>query len=440
VPIGDAPRTLAGSMADGTYGALALDLYESVPSLVYPNSIQTYSKMRHDPQIRQAIDAYSLPLRAGTWAVNPRGCRDEVVQLCADAWGLPILGDNDGPGPFRRRGVLWDEHLRLALLMLPFGHSPFALRYEITGTPMRARLAELSERLPQTISDIETNDDGSLKQVRQNGVKQPIPAKNLLWYVHSREGAAWQGISMIRPAYAPWLLKHELWRVLATSSRRFGMGVPQVTAPTGGTPADIQTAAEIAAGFRAGDQSGIGLPDGFRFDLAGLNGSVPDTLGFVRYLDQQITKSVLADVLNLDASPNGSRALGETVIDLLVMSWEAVAREIAVPASRLNVQMVDLNWGEDEPVPGVVCTEIGRPEVTSAAINALVSCGAITPDLSLENDLRTRYRLPVLDERPAPPQQAPPTGTPGDAPTGPVGNPGTPGEPAPADPQPAGAR
>jgi hypothetical protein len=438
VPIGDAPRTLAGSMADGQYGALALDLMETVPALTFPESIQTYARMRNDPQIRQAIDAYSLPLRAGTWAVNPRGCRDEVVQLCADAWGLPILGDNDGPGPFRRRGVLWDDHLRVALLMLPFGHSPFAIRYEPTFDPPRARLAELSERLPQTISHIEIDgDDGSMKWIEQFSSRDKIPARNLLWYVHNREGAAWQGQSMIRPAYAPWLLKHELRRVLATSSRRFGMGVPQVKAPPGGTPSDILTAADIAAGYRAGDQAGIGLPDGFSFDLTGLNGSVPDTLGFVRYLDQQITKSVLADVLNLDSSPNGSRALGETVIDLLVMSWEAVAREIATPASRLNVQMVDSTWGEDEPVPGVLCTEIGRPEVTSAAISALVSCGALTPDLALENQIRERYRLPVLEQRPAAEQQTDPTGTPSDAPEVAPGQPGRVNEP---DPTPVVAR
>jgi hypothetical protein len=435
VPIGDAPRTLAGSVADGTYGALALDLYESVPSLMYPMSVQTYSKMRFDPQIHAVLNAYTLPLRAGHWVVNPAGCRDEVVQLCADAWGLPIMGNNDGPGPFRRRGVLWDDHLRVALLMLPFGHSPFAIRYDVTGTPMRARLAELSERLPQTITDILTNDDGSLKGIQQASVKDLIPAKSLLWYVHNREGAAWQGASMIRPAYAPWLLKHELWRVLATSSRRFGMGVPTVTAPSGGTPSDINAAADLAAGYRAGDQAGIGLPDGFRFDLAGLNGSVPDTLGFVRYLDQQIATSCLASVMNLDTSQTGNRALGDTLISLLELAWEATAREIAVPASRMNVQMVDYNWGEDEPVPAIMCAKIPRQAV-SDALAGLVSCGALTPDLGMENELRDVYRLPQIESRPTPVQQTPPTGTPSDAPTT---IPGGPGAPTPPDPTPVPA-
>lgn len=405
MPLSDVPRTLAGSLNDGGYGygTLALDLYESVPALSYPLSVQTYAKMRHDPQVSSVTSAYTLPLRSGTWAVNPKGCRDEVVELIADGWGLPIAGNNDGPGPFRRRGVQWDDHLRLALgLMLPFGHSPFAIRYDITGEPLQARMAELSERLPQTVTDIVINDDGSLKGIHQNGSKDLIPASSLLWYVREKEGAAWQGRSMIRPAYAPWLIKHELWRVLATSSRRFGMGIPKVTAPPGSPPADITHAQELASGYRAGDQAGVGLPDGFKFDLAGLSGSVPDTLGFIRYLDSQIAASVMANVFNLDSSSNGSRALGETLIGMLELSWRATAAEVTGPANRLSVRTVDANWGEDEPVPPIICTDITRPEITSEAIAALVTCGALTPDITLENDLRLRYQLPTIDARPEP--------------------------------------
>lgn len=423
MPLSDAPRTLAGSMTDGMYGTLAMDLYEQIPALTWPLSMQTYGKMRFDPQIESVLNAYTLPLRAATWAVNPRGCRDEVVELVADAWGLPIAGNNDGPGPARRRGVEWDDHLRVALLHLVFGFSPFAIRYDIGGTPLRARLAELSERLPQTVTDLVVEEDtGALKGIKQSGSNTLIPAKNLQWYVHNREGAAWQGRSMLRSAYAPWLLKHEMWRVIATSSRRFGMGVPTVSAPPGSPPADVTRAAEIAAGYRTGDQSGIGLPSGFTFDLAGMTGSVPDTLGFVRYLDSQIAAAVMANVFNLDSSTNGSRALGETLIGMLELSWRATAKEIAGPATKLNVQMVDYNFGEDEPVPAVLCTDITRPEVTSEAIAALVTCGALTPELGMENDLRVRLSLPVIDERPAPVQQSPPAGDPDAAPeTTPVG-------------------
>lgn len=411
------PRTAAGSLGH-QYDAITLDLLENVPALTFPLSVQTYSRMRTDPQISAVLKGYTYPLRSASYVVNPTGCRDEVVQFIADQWGLPIQGNNDGPGPARRRGVQWEEHLRIALLMLPFGFSAFAKWYDVSGAPLRARL-NLSERLPQTISYINLDDAGQIKEIEQYGSDLPIPANGLMWYAHEREGSAWQGRSLIRDAYGPWLLKHEMWRVLGQSSRRFGMGVPTVTAPPGSPPADVTAAANIAAGYRAGDQAGIGLPNGFTFDLTGLSGSVPDTMGFINYLDAQIATSVLAEILNLDTASTGNRALGETVIGLLKLSWLATAREITGPATALNVEMVDINWGEDEPVPQILCTEIDRPEITSDAIAALVQAGALTADVGLENDVRQRYNLPVIDEaarkaaQPAP--AAPPAPTPAPA-------------------------
>jgi hypothetical protein len=136
---------LPGSMTSG-YTDLAYDFYENIPALSFPLSTLTYARMRRDPQIAAVLKAYVYPLRMATYAINPTGCRDEVVEMCADAWGLPIAGMDDNPGPARRRGVRWRDHLRVALLMLPFGFSPFAIRYDITGNPLQARLAELSER------------------------------------------------------------------------------------------------------------------------------------------------------------------------------------------------------------------------------------------------------------------------------------------------------
>lgn len=417
--LSDAPRVAPGYMGDAWgFGTMLVDLLEQVPALTWPDSVRTYGQMRTDPQIAAVTNAYTLPIRSGTFAVDPAGCRDEVVALVADAWGLPILGNNDPPGPARRRGVDWDEHLRLALLELTFGHMPFAQRFDLTGSPIRARLVELAERLPSTISEILVKDSGELEGVIQWGQDKPIPSRAMVWYVHEREGANWAGRSMLRPAYGPWLIKHEMLRVLATSSRRFGMGVPEVTAPPGAVPAQVIEAQQLASSIRVGDTAGAGLPNGFRLNLRGVEGSTPDTLGFVRYLDQQMAQMALASLLNLDASPNGSRALGETMLGLLEMSWAATAREITTPATRLSIQIVDYNWGEDEPAPRIVATNINRPEATAEAIAALVNVGAITPDRALEAAIRERMRLPAREGSalPRPPFSPPATAAPAPAP------------------------
>jgi hypothetical protein len=130
----------------------------------------------------------------------------------------------------------------------------------------------------------------------------------------------------------------------------------------------------------------------------------------VRYLDAQIAQSVLVSVLNLDSSPNGSRALGETMVSLLHEAWRATAKEIEYPASRLAVNIVDWNFSEDEPVPGVLCTDIGQTEVTHEAIAALVQCGAMPPDPGMDSALRQRFGFPERIEvaPPAAPANKPP--------------------------------
>lgn len=436
----DAPRNAAGYMSDQfLYGATGQDLMESVPALAWPESIRTYHAMRFDPKIAGVLAAYTLPLRDADWVLNPKGCRDEVVEWCAGALGLDILGDDSGPGPFVRRGVQWDDHLRLALLHLIYGFMPFAFAGEWVGDPMRYKLTTLAERMPQTITRIDVNRDGSLNEIYQFGEQNGIPASQLVWYVHNREGANWVGQSMLRPAYPPWLIKHEMWRVMATSSRRFGMGVPTVEAPPGGTPAQVTEAARLAASMRVGDQAGMGLPSGFIAKLIGITGSVPDTLDFTRYLDQQIAESVLAGLLNLDASPNGSRALGETMLGLLRMSWGATAREIILPANHLLADIVDWSWGEDEPVPSIQCINLAKPELTAEALKLLMDAGAVKYDPALEAAARDLHQLPPIDEEYRAQQPTPPTGPPGqpNPATPPENVPGTTGQPQP-NPAPAG--
>jgi hypothetical protein len=77
--------------------------------------------------------------------VDPNGARDEVAQLVAEDLGLPLAGATDAPSRRTRDRFSWGEHLRLALLMLPMGHSFFEQVYRIDASG-RARLRKLSQR------------------------------------------------------------------------------------------------------------------------------------------------------------------------------------------------------------------------------------------------------------------------------------------------------
>lgn len=396
----------------GTWDGIYADLLEHVPALHWPTSVRTYSEMRTDPKLTSVLAAYTLPLRRAAWAVDPAGCRPEVVQLVADGLGLPVLGVDVSTGGARRRGVRWKQHVRMALLSLVFGHMPFEIEVDATGP--RTTLVGLHERLPITITDIRTNSDGSLKGITQDSgvvVNRDIDASRLAWYVHEREGSAWQGRSLLRAAYAPWLIKHEMQRVHATSNRRFGMGVPGFEPQPGVTltPTQLAEAQRLASSVRVGEKGGYAAPTGMQFVLKGLTGSVPDTLAFLRWLDQQMSGMALTGVLDLGDTANGSRALGDTFLELLLLSQQSVAEEVAdVTTADVAVRLVDWNWGEDEPVPNVVVGDVGAShQVTAESLNALLTSGALSSDPELEAYVRRTWKLPERD--PDAPPAVPPS-------------------------------
>ena len=398
--VNDAPTRDIGRLADafgnglGGIDASFVDVAETVADLTWPLSVTTYSRMRRDPKLTAVLGAITLPIRRATWCVDPAGVRDEVAQLVADDLGIAVLGAEDEPGPARRRGVKWSRHLRMALGCLTYGHMPFEQRYDIVDG--RARLAALNERLPGTIRQIVLSDSGELRGIKQDITGDTlIPIDRLVWYVHDREGAAWQGQSLLRPAFGPWLLKHEMWRVHATSIRRFGMGVPSVEAPPGATPQQILEAQRLASAARVGETGGMGLPAGFKFNLTGMTGSVPDALAFIRYLDQQMAEMALAGFLDLGNTENGSRALGESFVDVFMLAIQAIADDMADTATDLAVQMVDYNWGEDEAAPRLVVSDVGsRQEITAESLQILLDSGALSRDPELEAYIRKEWGLP----------------------------------------------
>jgi hypothetical protein len=420
---------------------------DTVPDLVWPESIRTYSRMRRDPKISAVLKAMFLPIIRATWAVDPEGVdNDEAVQLVASDLGIPVMGDKDNPEHSPILGFSWADHVRMALLANVFGFMPFEQWYELRAG--RTHLAGLQERLPLTISDLDISDDGQIQQVYQNTQGKPIPANRLVWYVCDREGSNWAGGSILRPCYTPWILKHESMRVHATSIRRFGMGIPTVTAPPGATPAQIAEAQRLASGMRAGDTAGAGLPDGYTFQLTGLTGAAPDAIGFLEYLDQQITGSALASIIELGHSTYGSKALGESFLDLFLLSLQAAADLVGDTATfgsptmpGIARSLIEYNFGEGEPVPRIVCTDVGdRHEITSDALQLLISSGALTPDPVLEAFIRNAWGLPERVEEP-PPAPLLPSGQPGqpEAPSPPQPAPPIPGQPQP-DAPPVAAR
>jgi hypothetical protein len=388
---------------------------EETPELRWPLSVDIYDAMRRqDPQVASVLWAVMAPIRLTPWRVDGEGCKSRVTQLVAEDLGLPIVGKPVRPATRTRDRFSWDEHLRLALLMLPFGHAFFEQIYrpvpDATGR-IQLRLRKLAYRPPRTISGVEVADDGGLIGLRQYdmAVDDMIEVNRLVAYVNNREGGNWLGQSLLRPAYKNWLLKDRALRTQSITLDRNGLGVPiyegseihesikgadRLAAQT----AELVEGAALASSFRGGEDVGAAIAHGAKLTLKGVDGDLPDADKPIRYHDEQIARAVLANFLSLGGdNSTGSYALGETFAEFFTQTLGTVAKSIAETASQHIVEdIVDLNFGTDEPSPRIVCDEITAP-LSAQALQLLVDCNVITADAPLEQHVRTRMMLPPHD-------------------------------------------
>jgi hypothetical protein len=429
VPIGDAPTRELGAVEPVNPTPWLVDPVEHVPELVFPTSVTTYARMRRDPSVKSVLNAYMLPILSAPWHVDPRGASDRVTRIVADSLGLPVLGDEPVDGPIATRWVNWREHLRMALRDLVYGFMPFEPVFDVaTGT---AYLAALAERMPWGLTSVNVDDRGRL-----SGITQPrpgltdltIPADRLLFYVHEREGANWYGNSLLREAFAPWLFKTDALRGQARTLRRFGTGVPVMEPLPGTNPTGAQMieAQRMARAFRGDSETAGAATPGFRLRIVGVEGTLPDHIPWLRYLDEQIARATLTSVLDLGNTDNGSRALGQVFLDLLVQALQTVAEDHANTAGRLARRLTDFNEGTAAEAPLIVVGDVGSSRQTLATtVAGLVTAGALTVDTALEAWVRDAFDLPPSSGTPAAPAAAPLS--PG------VGSGGAPPTPAPAD-------
>ncbi|GFG72701.1 hypothetical protein MBOT_00660 [Mycobacterium botniense] len=398
------------------------DQFEQVPELLWPNSVRTYTRMwREDSRLASVYYAIALPVLRTAWRIDPNGARDEVTEFVAANLGLPVTGaDESKPKPRIRDRFSWSGHLKLALRHLQYGHQVFEQVYRI-GEDGRAYLRKLAPRPSSTIAYWDIDLDGGLIGITQfppgtsfgtplgvtggmQGMQLQIPVNRLVVYVRDPDPGQWIGNSLFRPAYKHWLLKDEFIRIEATAARRNGVGVPVVIAPESVSEASVgdqslQPYLDVARQYRGGNNAGVALPFGAQFKLAGVEGNLPS--GFIRqaveYHDKQMALAALAHFLNLDRG--GSYALASVQADAFSEGVQQVADDIRDTAQAHIVEdLVDINFGEDEPCPMLVCEEIGsRQDASAAALQMLVNAGLITPDPRLEAFERQQMGLPAID-------------------------------------------
>ena len=336
------------------------DMAETIPELQWPMNVKTYAAMIGDAQIEGLLYGATLPIYEYYWYVEPNGARQELVDMIAKDFNLPIGLDeamNKERLIGRSRGrFLFSKFMWHAFRALVYGHYYFEFTVEVDENGY-ARLKKAAPRPPQTISDIMIENDGGLKSIKQN-IGSPtqlvpeIPVDRLTAFIWDQEGANWAGRSLLRSLFKNWVAKDKLIRIDTLSAERFGMGIPIATGQPGAQGPDLQKLDVMARRVRSGKTAGGALPNGASMQLMGVQGSTPDIIAKIRYHDEQMSKRFLQTFNDANSTASSSRASSTIQFDFMGEAQPYYARWFADTANEHLVEkLVDLNFHLEEQVP-----------------------------------------------------------------------------------------
>jgi hypothetical protein len=359
--------------------------------------VKVYDEMRRsDGTVRAAMMVTTLPIRRAQWFVNP-AIQDDAKSKEIAAFVEHAL--------FDWIDITWDDILRQALLMVPFGVMTFEKVYgthDHNGKTF-VTLKKLAPRLPKSIMQWELPDRTfGIQQVRQDGVIANIPGSKLLIFVNEREGDNWWGTSMLRAAYKHWYHKNNFYKIDAIAFERQGVGVPKITMPVGYTEADERKATNAMMNLRANEKAYLVLPPDYTAEFMNMGASTTrDPEKSIQHHNREIVKSVLAQFLELGATQVGSKALSEDHSDLFLKSLEAIANTVLSEINRnLIPELVDMNFDDVEIYPQLDYSGITRTDMVALgnAYAQLVTAKGINPTKDDEQYIRTVLGLPARSQ------------------------------------------
>lgn len=374
--------------------------HEYLSELRYPASLRVYDRMRRsDAQIQAVLLALELPIRSTRWYMKPasESARDKQI------------ADDVEKNLFEGLSTTWDDTLRSALTMFAFGHSLFEVVYAIDSAGF-LRWRKFADRPQRSITQFLPDERGDLQTVEQHGPNGivPLPASKLLVFTHRMEDGDPRGTSVLRAAYKSWFIKDYVYKIVNIGIEQEYVGIPWAQVPANMEPELQRNLEDILRLLTQGEKAFFWLPSEVELKRYQSQRDQQSIVPYIEHHDLMISRSVLAQFLNLGAASVGSYALSEDHSDLFLMSLDGIADYVAQIFNRQAIPtLVGANWnvGEDE-MPQLAHDPVGARDIQRfvQAVRQLTGAGStavITPDGPLEDYMREFLGLPERSEEAA---------------------------------------
>lgn len=370
--------------------------------------LRLLQQMSMDPTVAAALRAVELPIRAARWYVEPASEDPKHVAM-ADF----------------QHYVLWefgsqsmDDVLRQALTMNWAGFSVSEIVYDIIEDGEYANYvgwSKLAWRHPMSkylwnVEEIDSRSGSRMRELVSMTQQAPptyeqivIPREKLLLWVHDMLGENFDGRSLMRQAYQPWVYKDSLRKIQAIGLERSYVGIPHISFPEDFSASEVAAATQIGQNMRVSENAAVIAPE--HIGVALLTNKIEGRAmqDAIDHHDTAILMSILAQFVQLGTKGVGSYSLSTDQSELFLMAIGAVANYTAqvfnlVPGipTLMRYNFAGVTAGD---MPRLVHGPIGQRnfERLARGMAYLSQWGILTPDDSLEDWTREQMEMPERD-------------------------------------------
>ncbi len=360
--------------------------------------IETCDRMlRGDGQVQAVELAICLPIEGLNWWIDPGGSTATDIEIAE------LLNDN----LFDGMSCTFEDVISEAMMGPFLGVSLLEEVWESRNG--MTWLRKLAPRHPRTIKEWLFDESGGVQGIKQRLENNPdrseveIPIDKLLRFTW-RSQTSPEGRALMRPMYKHWWIKDALYKIANIGFERFWMPTPIGQLPQGYTADDEAAYKSALEAIRAAQGGGMMMPPGYPLPtLLESNLKVPEMMAYINHHDLMISRSGLAQFLNLGSSNVGSWALSDSQVRFFILSLAKMTRWIKSIFQRYLIpQWIGYNYPGYNVYPTMECTPVMRLVQPGAFAEALhkLSTGKLitTPDQDIEATVREVYELPERAE------------------------------------------
>lgn len=357
-------------------------------------SLDTYRKMRQDPQVKACLLVLKLPLIQTDFDLHADS--DEGKKL--GSWARARLYDMDDSMQY---------YLREILTALDFGRSITEKVWQLKTVQVDPE-AEGSSRMEQMIVPLKlkTYDPRSLTfqlndkmqlvgvvQKQKKGADILIPADKLIIYTHEKEFGDHYGQSVLRAAYKPWIIKEFLQKFWNIALERYGTPFSTMSMPQG---ASLSSAMALMDQIK--HKTGIPLPDGYEMEIHNLANTGMSFKEAIEYQDKMIARAMLIPDTLFGNNDTGSYALSKTHAAFFLLRLNGIGQEIGDILTKYLIKpLVEYNFPQIQELPEFKFNDVADDNLEQLLkiVEAMLRGKVIAPS---ETWIREKLGLPPADE------------------------------------------